>query len=230
MFAPPRRMPTTWWTRSIFQACSAGGTSDTGLSPANPDLSFVESAMEVTTVGEMLYWAYANLAMAHSAVTSKAEKYGRTHFIIRSRLYKELCNGSMNIGSFADEKRLKMILPRACCYCGSKEHLAIDHLIPRKKGGANSGDNLVWACSACNSSKCATDALALLASRQQFPPLLLFRRYLKLAIELGREKNVMDAPLNNAPNPPFDLNAIPSSFPQPSALVLWVAEQPPRPR
>ena len=39
------------------------------------------------------------------------------------------------------------------------EHLSIDHLIPIKKGGANSGENLVWACRTCNSSKCATDAL-----------------------------------------------------------------------
>lgn len=34
--------------------------------------------MEIKTVGELLHWSYANLAMAHSAVTAKAEKYGRT--------------------------------------------------------------------------------------------------------------------------------------------------------
>lgn len=46
--------------------------------------------MEIQTVGELLHWSYANLAMAHSAITAKAEKYGRTQFMIRSRLYAGL--------------------------------------------------------------------------------------------------------------------------------------------
>jgi hypothetical protein len=32
--------------------------------------------MEITTIGELLHWSYANLAMAHKAVISKDEKYG----------------------------------------------------------------------------------------------------------------------------------------------------------
>jgi hypothetical protein len=46
--------------------------------------------MQTTTIGELLHWSYANLAMAHSAITAKTEKYGRTQFMIRSRLYKGL--------------------------------------------------------------------------------------------------------------------------------------------
>lgn len=101
------------------------------------------SGMEITTVGELLHWSYANMAMAHAAVTTKSEKYIQAHFMIRSRLYVGLRNGSMEIGPIADDERLKMILPQSCCYCGSKEYLAADHLIPRKKGGARTGDNLV---------------------------------------------------------------------------------------
>ena len=182
--------------------------------------------MEIATVGELLYWSYANLAMAHAAVTTKSEKYSRTHFIIRSRLYGGLRKDSMKIGPIADDERLKMILPQSCCYCGSKEYLAADHLIPRKKGGANTGDNLVWACRTCNSSKCATDALEWLAKRQQFPPLLLLRRYLKLAIELSLEKGIMNTALSEAPEIPFTLSAIPINFPQPVQLRLWVSELP----
>lgn len=40
--------------------------------------------LKPTTLGELLHWSYANLAMAHSAVTAKAGKYGRTHFMIRA--------------------------------------------------------------------------------------------------------------------------------------------------
>jgi hypothetical protein len=180
--------------------------------------------MKVTTVGELLHWSYANLAMAHSAINTKVEKYGRMQFMIRARLYAGLNKQTMNIGPLADDERLKMVLPQACCYCGSQEHLSVDHLIPTKRGGANTGDNLVWACRSCNSSKSARDALEWLAENGQFPPLLLLRRYLKLAIEMSRERNLMNLPLTTAPELPFSLSAIPKAYPLPSQLRLWVVE------
>ncbi|MFZ1416670.1 MAG: HNH endonuclease [Defluviicoccus sp.] len=180
--------------------------------------------MEITTVGELLYWSYANLAMAHAAVMSKSEKYNRSHFIIRSRLYAGLKNGTMQIGPIADDERLKMILPQSCCYCASKEHLAADHLIPRKRGGPNAGENLVWACRTCNSSKGATDALEWLAKRDQFPPLLLLRRYLKIAIELSLKAHLMHKGISGAPDVPFSISAIPTKYPRPIDLVLWVSD------
>jgi hypothetical protein len=118
----------------------------------------------------------------------------------------------MSIGSLADDERLKMVLPQACCYCGSRDYLSVDHLIPTKRGGANTGDNLVWACRSCNSSKCARDALEWLVEKNQFPPILLLRRYLKLAIEMSRERNLMDIPLAEAPELPFSFSAIPQAF------------------
>lgn len=178
--------------------------------------------MKPTTVGELLHWSYANLAMAHSALTSNAERYGRAHFMVRARLYKGLNAGTMNIGPLADDERLKMILPQACCYCASRERLSVDHLIPTKKGGRDIGDNLVWACRTCNSSKGATDALDWLAQKNQFPSVLLLRRYLKLAIELCRERKLMDVAPDAAPELPFSLAAVPLSFPTPNQLVLWV--------
>lgn len=181
--------------------------------------------MEIITVGELLHWSYANLAMAHSAITAKAEKYGRTQFMIRSRLYAGLNKQTMSIGPLADDERLKMLLPQACCYCESRDYLSVDHLIPTKRGGANTGDNLVWACRSCNSSKCACDALEWLVEKKQFPPILLLRRYLKLAIEMSRERNLMGVALAAAPELPFSLSAIPRAFPQPSQLRLWVVER-----
>lgn len=51
--------------------------------------------MKITTVGELLHWSYANLAMAHSAITAKSERYGRMHFMVRARLYAGLNKGTM---------------------------------------------------------------------------------------------------------------------------------------
>ena len=40
-----------------------------------------------------------------------------------------------------------------CQYCGDKEELTFDHLIPRSRGGKTTWDNVLTACSACNLRK-----------------------------------------------------------------------------
>jgi hypothetical protein len=177
--------------------------------------------MQINTIGEALFWSYANLAMAHAAVGSGSTKYGPKHFMIRAKLYHGLRKGTMNVGSILDDERLKMILPQACCYCGSKDRLAVDHLISKKKGGQDSGDNIVWACRTCNSSKGSKDVLTWFSQRAEFPPLLLLRRYLKLTIEYCRRNDLLAVPLDSAGDLPFSLEAVPRSFPQPPLLALW---------
>lgn len=180
--------------------------------------------MRVNTIRERLYWSYANLAMSHAALTKKAEKFSTAHFMIRSKMYNGLLNGTMNIGALAEDEKMKMIIPQTCCYCGTRENLSIDHLIPRKKGGIENGDNFVWACRTCNSSKNAKDMLEWLDSKQQFPSIYLMRRYLKLAINIAEEMKIMDLEIENAPELPFSLSAIPQKYPRPSEQKFWVIE------
>jgi 5-methylcytosine-specific restriction endonuclease McrA len=40
-----------------------------------------------------------------------------------------------------------------CQYCGSKDRLTIDHVMPRSRGGRDAWDNLVAACVPCNNRK-----------------------------------------------------------------------------
>lgn len=40
-----------------------------------------------------------------------------------------------------------------CQYCGSTKELTIDHIIPRSRGGEDTWENLVVACTSCNSRK-----------------------------------------------------------------------------
>jgi 5-methylcytosine-specific restriction endonuclease McrA len=43
---------------------------------------------------------------------------------------------------------------RFCCqYCGSRDDLTFDHLLPRSRGGHTTWDNVVAACSPCNLMK-----------------------------------------------------------------------------
>lgn len=178
--------------------------------------------MVISTVGESLHWSYANLAMAHAATKDGASSYKRLHFIIRNRMYHGLRAGHMNVRTLADDERLKLVIPQACCYCGAREWLAVDHLIARRKGGRDIGENMVWACRRCNSSKGTRDVLVWLKSRGGFPPLLLLRRYLKLAIEHCRDEDILSRPVTGEFDVPFELAAVPHRFPQPSDLRLWI--------
>lgn len=40
-----------------------------------------------------------------------------------------------------------------CQYCGTRDDLTFDHLVPRSKGGQTTWDNVVTACSPCNLRK-----------------------------------------------------------------------------
>lgn len=44
-----------------------------------------------------------------------------------------------------------------CAYCGSKDNLTLDHVIPQAKGGTDHITNVVCACESCNRSKAHID-------------------------------------------------------------------------
>lgn len=178
--------------------------------------------MTPTTLGELLHWSYANLAMAHAAVAADTPKYRRLDFMIRARLYKGLRARSMTMGSMLDDERTKL-RSKGCCYCGADRPLSLDHMLPTVRGGADSSDNVVWSCRPCNSSKGGRDMLQWFAQRGVFPPLLLLRRHLKLALDAAEAASAMDLPLDALPELPFLPSEIPTKFPRPSELVLEVA-------
>ncbi len=176
----------------------------------------------LATVGQRLYWAYANLGMAHAALSKRRVEYVRMDYIIRHKLYSGLLDGTMNLGSLKDDERLKLQLPQVCCYCGNDTKLTLDHLIPTLKGGSHAADNIVWACQPCNSSKGAVDLVEWHQKAGRFPPLLLLRRYLKIAINHCIENGYMGLGIEDCVPLPFSLQAIPVEFPKLSDLCLWI--------
>ena len=167
-----------------------------------------------TTIGESLYWSYANLAMAFSSARHSQATYQQIDFIVRNKIYYQLLRGSIHIGSFVIDEKAKIRNSDICCYCGGESDLTLDHLIPQFKGGRHSADNLVVACRSCNSSKKALDLLEWMDKRDEFPPLHLLRRYLKLAIAYCVEHDLMHAVLEPregaSPRPPSLFDGIPS--------------------
>ena len=89
---------------------------------------------ELNIVKEILFWSYANLAMAHTAVDKKQEKYATFNYMIRSKLFKGLMEGSMNIRTIFDDEKIKLLLGNKCSYCGATDNLSLDHILPKKIG------------------------------------------------------------------------------------------------
>ena len=180
---------------------------------------------ELSTVKEVLFWSYANLAMAHTAVDRKQVKYVTLNYMIRARLFKGLIEGTMNIRTLFDDEKIKLLSGNKCSYCGSTENLALDHIFPQILGGKDSGDNLVYACRPCNSSKGKKDMMEWMSYKNTFPPLMILRRYLKLVIVYCIEKDLLECPVSDLKNKstPFNIDYIPMSYPKPDELVL-VAE------
>ena len=147
------------------------------------------------TVGESLYWSYANLSMAFASSKHSEATYQQIDFIVRNKIYYGLVSGRMKPRSLFNDEREKIWSAGMCAYCGNAVNLSVDHLIPRLRGGDDEASNLVTACRSCNSSKGARDLLEWMALRGVFPTLVLLRRYLKLAIKYCIKNNVMDIAL-----------------------------------
>jgi hypothetical protein len=176
----------------------------------------------ITTVGEGLYWSYANLARADYAVAHGLVDYDATAARIRISLYQGLVSGEKNPRSVYFDERARLVAAPGCAYCGDDGSLSLDHLVPRAVGGSDSGDNLVYACGSCNSSKGARDLLDWCATRGVFPPLLVLRRYLKALIAYCRAEDHLAVPWAErvAIAAPFRLDLVPLTYPRPVDLRM----------
>jgi hypothetical protein len=99
----------------------------------------------VKTIREEIYYEYAKL-ISRSA-------YGAIQYAFVTDRFKKLRGGEVTISGTIREWEREQELPPQCVFCGSPANLSTDHLIPRNRGGDDSPDNLVLACTTCNSSR-----------------------------------------------------------------------------
>lgn len=184
------------------------------------------SKKKIETVRELIYYSYANLAMAHTAIDKKQEKYGTFNFMIRAKLFKGLKDGTMNIRTIFDDEKIKLQTGQICNHCGSTEKLALDHIFPQKYGGQDNAENLIFACRTCNSSKGKKDLMEWMNYRGQFLPLMIVRRYLKLTFNYCNDNGLLDKNIEELKDMelPFKIEFIPTSYPKPNELKLTINE------
>jgi len=174
------------------------------------------------TVRELIYWSYANLAMAHTAVDRNQEKYGTFNYMIRAKLFKGLKEGTMNMRTIFDDEKIKLQTGQVCNYCGSDETLSLDHILAKNYVMKDNAENLIYACRSCNSSKGKRDLMEWMYKKNKFLPLMVIRRYLKLTYQYCDENQLLDKKVDELNNKelPFKIECIPTKFPKPSTLVL----------
>lgn len=142
-------------------------------------------ALRVKTVRDLIYWEYAKM-IAKSAGFEKNDR-----FIMGQ--YKKLKNGSIKMSDILREDLMQMECGKECCiYCGSKENLSYDHLIPKSKGGPNIISNMVLACRSCNSSKGNKDIFEWYADNRDKIPRLVLGKYLKLIFDFHEKAKTLD--------------------------------------
>jgi len=100
----------------------------------------------VKTIRDVIYWQYAKL-IAESAGFGK-KNYG---FIMSK--FKELQGGKIQWSTAIREYIKEHEIPDQCIYCGNKENLTLEHILPRSRGGLDIIDNAIMVCKTCNSSK-----------------------------------------------------------------------------
>jgi len=128
----------------------------------------------VRSVKELILWEYAKLI-------GKSAGFEGNYGFIMSR-YKKLKDGQIKMSDLNKDDEESMKIERECVYCGSKDNLSIDHIIPLIRGGPDSMSNKVLSCKKCNSSKRDRDIFEwhYIVKKENEIPKHVWSKYLKL--------------------------------------------------
>ena len=144
----------------------------------------------VKTIKEEIYYEYAKL-MSRSAFNGRIE-YG---FVTNK--FKELKSGAITMSGTIREWQHENELAKECVFCGAKEELQTDHLIPRARGGSDSADNLVFSCKWCNTSRNDKGVFEWLGLKKKDNlHRIVAGKYLKELYDLHVEKGTLDVSIN----------------------------------
>ncbi len=99
----------------------------------------------VRTIHEEILYEYAKLI-------SRSDHGGLEREFIVDR-FRKLRGGEIDFAAMMDEWEKNHELPQECVFCGSKENLTTEYLVPKTRGGDDSPDNVVLACQRCNAER-----------------------------------------------------------------------------
>jgi len=141
----------------------------------------------VRTIREEIFYEYAKLI-------SRSVFGGQINYRFVSDRFKALRDGYATMSGTIREWQREQELPKECVFCGIRDNLQIDHLVPRSRGGPDSADNTVWSCSSCNMSRGGQGVFQWLGlKRKDQLHRLVAGKYLKQLFELHEAAGTIDA-------------------------------------
>ena len=91
----------------------------------------------------------------HQVIRKKIIEYFNNE--LQKRLLREINQPRLDACKFTSRKDVKDYIylkyGKKCLCCGSEKNISLDHIVPIKKGGKNTLDNLQPLCKSCNSKK-----------------------------------------------------------------------------
>lgn len=163
-----------------------------GAGTTKPKLAESESVLKimppatVKTIRDLIYYQYAKI-MAESA------GLGHNYRFIMDRV-SSLKKGEIKMsGILREVKKQFKDEPRVCEFCGSDSNLSFDHIIPHKRGGPDSAENMVLACKHCDSSKGSKGLYEWYGlERKDELPKIVAEKCLKLLHEIHERNGTLD--------------------------------------
>ena len=145
----------------------------------------------VKTLRDLIFWQYAK-------IISESAGFGKSNYRFIMDRFKKLRSGEIEWSSSIREWIHERENPNQCIYCGAREKLTVEHMIPLSRGGPDHPDNAVWVCSHCNSSKGDKRLYEFygLKNRNKIPR-IAEGKYLKLLYDELDKRGVLDIDRDN---------------------------------
>lgn len=138
----------------------------------------------IKTIKDLIFWEYAKLISGSAGL-------GRKQYPFIMAKFKELRAGKIEWSSILRED-LK-IDNQICVYCGSKENLTNDHIVPKRECHFNEIHNIVVACRNCNSSKSDKDLIEWWGLERRYEiPRIVMGKYLKMLYLCHKCRGTLD--------------------------------------
>ncbi len=141
----------------------------------------------VKTIRDLIFWQYAKLISKSAGMGLNARAFQMSSF-------QKLKKGEMKWSSAIREWILEHEKPNECIYCGSKENLTTEHIMPRVCGGPDIPDNAIRICKSCNSKKGGKRLYEYYGHENRDKiPRIAEGKYLKILYELHEKKGTLNS-------------------------------------
>lgn len=151
-----------------------------------------------TNVFDVIMYEYAKLiadrATKEREALAAAERTSKDYWSFVALTFKKLKDGRILPSSILRENKLLVHGGPKCAYCESTESLQWEHIIPQRRSGPNTIDNMVLSCAACNREKAARNPIEWYDSKKfhrKEIPRIVMGKLLKVVLEEHRRRGTL---------------------------------------